>query len=183
MVVVAGVDLAAYQHRPTGVAVLSDSNVLFIGIMHSDQEIIGLIQSYKPVAVAIDSPLAHAETYREVDILMKKHGYPVLPPGWRTMKPLVDRAVRIKKILEDNGIPVIETHPKSALRSSGCRSLDELLKNTGIEIDLKRKLTRDEADALIAAIVARFYVENNALTVSARDGVIYLLPRICGEEF
>ncbi len=180
MVIVAGLDLAAYQHHPSGVAVLSDNSVLFIGVKHSDPEIIGLIKSYKPRIIAIDSPLSHAQTYREVDILMKRRGYPVLPPGWKTMKPLVDRAIRIKKILEGNSIVVIETHPKSALKSSGCKNIDELLKNTNIMIGFKKKLTRDEADALIAAIVARFYVEGRAYVVAARDGIIYLMPRICG---
>ncbi len=180
MVTVAGIDLAAYQHRPTGMAVVSGSEVLFIGVKHTDDEILSVIIGYRPVAVAIDSPLSHAETYRRVDIAMKMKGYPVLPPGWRTMKPLVSRALRLKESMEARGIVVIETHPRSALKSSGCKSVEELLDEMGVRRGYQKRLTRDEADALVAALVAYMYVRDASIRVSAPDGVVHLLPRLCG---
>ncbi len=177
--IVAGIDPAATSRRPSGVAVISNTTLLFIGKAYYDQEIIDIMRSTKPVVVAIDAPLSPSDKYREVDLLMKRSGYPVLPPGWKTMRLLVIRGMKLRETLQRYGIAVIETHPKSALKSSRCSSPDELFSRTGINPG--KRLTRDEEDALIAALVAKYYVEGKARSISAVDGVIYLLPEICGE--
>ncbi len=174
--IVAGLDPAGTARRPSGVAVLYNTSILFLGIVYRDEEIIEVILRYKPIVVAIDSPLSFSDKYRQVDIAMKKHGYPVLPPGWRSMRILIERSLKIKKQLEKHGIAVIETHPLSALKHSEC-SFNDLLKKHGLKIH--RKLVKDEIDALIAALVAYYYVKGLADNISAPDGVIYLLPRIC----
>lgn len=177
--IVAGIDLAATSRRPSGVAVISDKTLLFIGKAYYDQEIIDIMRSAKPSVVAIDAPLSPSDRYREVDLLMKRSGYPVLPPGWRTMRLLVIRGVKLRETLQKYGIAVIETHPKSALKSCMCSLPAELFSRVGINPG--RRLTRDEEDALIAALVAKYYIEGRAKSISAVDGVIYLLPKICGE--
>ncbi len=176
MVVVGGIDPAATHRRPSGVAILYDNNLLFLGKAYTDNEIIQPILNYKPVAVAIDSPLAYADKYRMVDLEMKRKGFRVLPPGWRSMRMLIERSLRLKNVLEGHGIAVIETHPLSALKNSGC-SFEKLVELHGISIS--RRISRDEADALIAALVAYYYVNDKAINISAPDGIIYLLPRIC----
>ncbi|OYT37782.1 MAG: hypothetical protein B6U89_06835 [Desulfurococcales archaeon ex4484_58] len=177
MVRVAGLDPAGTPKRYSGLAVLDDNRLIYINKLRHDYEIVNTVLSLKPVVIAIDSPLSYANTYREVDLKMKRMGYKVLPPGWRAMRMLVERSLRFKELFEKNRIVVIETHPYSALKSSGCSSHDELFSRENIKID--KLLSRDEYDALIAALVAKYYVEGKVLIVSARDGIIYLLPRIC----
>ena len=112
---------------------------------------------------------------------MKKLGFKVLPPGWRSMKLLVDRAIRLKSLLEDKGIEVIETHPLSALRSSGYSDIEQLINGLGIAINIENKhllKIKDVADAIIAAIVAKLYLKSKTLKVSDVDGTIYLIPKI-----
>jgi predicted nuclease with RNAse H fold len=177
MVRVAGLDPSGSSRRASGLAILDDHTVLFVGRVRYDREIMDVILSFRPVVIAIDSPLSHAETYREVDLVMRRMGYRVLPPGWRSMRMLIDRSLRLKKVFEENNIVVIETHPYSALKSSGCNDYDALLSKLGISVP--RVLSRDEYDALVAAIVAKYYTSDEALKIEARDGIIYLLPRIC----
>jgi len=179
MVIVAGLDPSGNPRRYTGLTILDNFNILYIGRLKLDWEIINTILRYKPVVVAIDSPLSHADGYREVDLCMKRLGFRVLPPSWRSMRMLISRSLVFKEVFEKNNITVIETHPLSALKSSNCRTLDELLSK--FKIKLPRKLSRDEADSLIAALVAYSYVTNSVFKVEAHDGIIYLLPRICGE--
>lgn len=180
MVRVAGIDLAGSTHNPSGVCILSNTRIDFLGVLYSDEEIVSLILSAKPRTAAIDAPLTHSRGYREVDREMIKHGYRVLPPGWRGMKMLVSRAILIKEKLEENSIKVIETHPRSALKSSNCNSVDRLLSMYGISFE-KKRISRDELDAVIAALVAHHYELGDVEVVEAYDGKIYLLPRICHE--
>jgi len=177
MVRVAGLDPSGSAKRYSGLAILNDHGLVYVNRLKYDIDILNTIIAYKPVVVAIDSPLSHAETYRQLDIELKKRGYRVLPPGWRSMRMLVDRSIRLKNILEENGIVVIETHPYSVLKSSGCGDYEDLFKKTGVSVD--KILTRDEYDAIVAAIVAKHYVMDNVLRIEARDGIIYLLPKIC----
>jgi predicted nuclease with RNAse H fold len=183
MVRVGGLDPSGSERRISGLAVLDLNNKMFIyvGKLYKDSEIIRTILAYKPQVLAIDSPLGFATGFREVDLLMKKMGYPVLPPGWRSMRMLIERSLRLKNIIEKYNIYVIETHPRSALKSSGCSSIEELLEREKITLNMNIwSLSKDELDAVIAAIVAKHYVEGDAFRVEARDGIIYLLPRICG---
>ncbi len=175
-----GIDPSGSPRRPSGVAVLADKQAVYIGLARRDEEILDVAASYKPVAAAIDSPLSHAEGYRRVDIAMKKAGFPVLPPGWRGMRMLVERSLGLAAKLSSMGIVVIETHPRSALRASGCGSPEEAAEKMGVEVPRLRGLRRDAVDAVIAALVAQAYVEDRAAVIEDVDGRIYLLPRLCG---
>lgn len=178
MVRVAGLDPSGSPRRYSGLAILDNNKLLYIAKLKYDTDIVNTVLFYKPVIIAIDSPLSHAHSFREVDLLMKKKGYKVLPPGWRSMKMLIERSLRFKQLFEENNIVVIETHPYSALKSSGCRDYDELFKTHNIIIP--RILSRDEYDAIVSALVAKYYAEEKCLKIEARDGIIYLLPKICG---
>ncbi len=180
MVVVAGLDPSGSSRRPSGLAILYDEHVVFLSTLYSDRDIVDTVKRYKPVVVAIDSPLSHSiRGYREVDLVMKRMGYRVLPPSWRSMRMLIDRSIKLMNAFLSIGIGVIETHPLSALRSSGCRDWIELTRKLLPNFKPSPRLPRDAVDALIAALVAKAYVEGTALSISARDGVIYLLPRVC----
>ncbi len=175
MVVVCGVDLRGVARRPSGVALLGEG-LLYVGVFHEDAELLELVKAYGPSVAAVDAPLSPAEGFREVDREMLRRGFRVLPPGWRGMRALVERAARLSRELASLGVTVIETHPRSALAASGCTA-GTLLRMHGVE--LGRELTRDELDAIISAIVARYYAEGARAEVRGLDGCIYLLPRLC----
>ncbi|HIP65487.1 MAG TPA: DUF429 domain-containing protein, partial [Pyrodictium sp.] len=118
----------------------------------------------KPKLVVIDSPLAFPRQgwFRNVDIVMRRLGYKVLPPMWKGMQMLVERAVRIKNLLEEVGIHVLETHPRSAWLASSCNSpikaVERVCRN--VPGDLKA-LKKDVIDALVALAVGVEYVRGN----------------------
>ena len=189
MVILCGLDLAGTPKRPTGIAVISiqhnKAKLLEVTTFYTNDEILDYILSLNPTVVAIDSPLSlppKGKWFRDVDIEMKKKGYPVLPPRWKSMEMLTLRAIEIKNKLEKHGVRVIETHPKSALRSSNCRNVLEALEATGVEHHITKELSRDEEDAVIASLVALFYQWRQAIVVKSTDGEIYLLPKLCEEQ-
>ncbi len=180
--IVGGLDPSGSPRRPSGLALINivSNEIVYAGLLHSDEEIIDTILKYKPSVIAIDSPLSLTKKgFREVDILMKKMGYPVLPPSWRGMRMLVIRSLRIMNELNRHGIIVIETHPKSALRSSNCKTAIDLFTEIFGKYKHEWISHRDLCDALISSIVAKYYVEGNTIQVKASDGVIYLLPKVC----
>lgn len=141
----------------------------------SDAEIVGALRGV--AVLAVDSPLSEPRggAMRAVDREMIRRGFRVLPPSWRPMSQLTRRALAL---VREIGSPAIETHPRSALRSSGCGDVGELLDAMGISHgELPR--SRDALDAVVAAAVAAEAVEGRALEVRAEDGSIYLCPREC----
>lgn len=184
MVICAGIDLAAREHRPTGVAVVYASSpfnieVIYSGILYKDPEIIDVLERHRVEVVAIDSPLAlpgNGRGYRDVDIEMVKRGFHVLPPAWSYMKELTCRAIALTQQLLSKGFRIIETHPKSALKSSGCSSFSDLLTRVGAKARIR---SRHEQDAIVAALVCVFHSYGLGLVVKAGDGEIVLLPRLC----
>ncbi len=177
--IVGGVDLAGSPKRPTGIAIVKGGVLIFADKVFYDDEIINILTSYNACLIAIDAPLSLAKSYRKVDIAMKKQGYKVLPPGWRGMKVLTLRAIRLKRILESLGIHVIETHPSSAIRSSGLHDIARLI-SFFIRVNDWSFMSKgkDVIDAVIAACVAWSYVKCKTIKVKEVDGEIYLLPHV-----
>ena len=179
MLYIAGLDLAAKNKNPSGLAIAKGNHVEVVCKVYSDEEIIERLLRYNVSVVAVDAPLAHAKGYRRVDLEMKKRGFKVLPPGWNAMKTLVDRAIRLKSFLERHNIVVIETHPKSALKASGYEDYITLFKDYLImDYATLSNLSKDEVDALICLLVAYYYTKGKVCVVEADDGIIYLLPTL-----
>jgi len=178
---VAGLDLAGSPRNPSGLAILSlHREVLALKLVYSDEEILRTLAEYRPLVIAIDAPLSiPKESLRSIDRKMISLGYRVLPPGWRSMRMLSERAVKLKDLFERNlNAVVIETHPLSALKSSGCSSIGDLIK--GLKLTYKgEQASIHEVDALISSLVALKYFEGRSLTISEADGIIHLLGRVC----
>lgn len=182
----AGIDLSATSKRHSAVSIIrydeQSGKVIFLEtyLLRDDIEIISLIHEARPCCVSIDAPLSlppQGTYYRKVDLKMKRAGYHVLPPRWRTMYNLSIRGIRLAEELRKSGILVIETHPKSCLKSSGCSSIDELFSTIGLKP--QRALTRDEVDAVLASLTCLFNQLGESLIVTEEDGSIVLLPRLC----
>lgn len=177
MAKVAGIDLSGSEKRFSGFAVMDGFNLLYVTKLKSNEEILNAVYNWGVNVVAIDSPFSHSNGYRDVDLLMKKKGFKVLPPGWRGMKKLVDRCIYLMENMVRRGIVVIETHPNSCLKSSGCLTYDNLFRKLSLNPILG--LSRDELDAIVAALVAVMYTRGETISIKASDGEIHLLPRIC----
>lgn len=177
--IVGGVDLSGTPKRPTGVAIIREGVLIYADKVFYDGEIIDIIKHYSACLVAIDAPLSTAKTYRKVDLAMKRRGFKVLPPGWRGMRTLTLRAMRIKRILEAMGVKVIETHPSSAIKSSGLYDIVELIRFF-VEVHDWSFMGKgkDVVDAVIAACVAWSYVQGHSIAVKEIDGEIHLLPQV-----
>jgi predicted nuclease with RNAse H fold len=176
MVAVAGVDLSGSERRPSGIAILHDGG-LYVHRLYSDEEILRKLLEFNVKIVAVDSPLALSSSFRDVDRSMIKLGLRVLPPGWRGMRLLVERGIKLASSLSSLGILVLETHPRSALKTSKCGSLSELASKMGFS--QPGRLSRDEEDALIAAFVSLKFLQGEVIEVEGADGRIFLLPPVC----
>lgn len=177
MRLVGGLDPSASARRPSGFAVveLGDRRLLQVGLCYDDDDIVGAMAAVE--ALAIDSPLSIPEggAFRDVDLEMARMGFRLLPPSWRGMSALTERSLRLLQLI---GVPAFETHPRSALRASGCHGVGELLDAVGISHG-ELPSSRDALDAVVAAVVALEVVEGSAVEVRAADGSIYLIPEVC----
>ncbi|MCY0867728.1 MAG: DUF429 domain-containing protein [Desulfurococcus sp.] len=186
MVRYAGVDLAGSPLNPSGLVILEQlatPRVAYAGLLYGDEDLLYYIEKFKPYIIAIDAPLTppHGSSYRRVDLKLLREGYRLLPPGWRGMRALTKRGMRLAEKLRGVGIRVVETHPGSALKSSRCSSLSELLSTMGLTVDID--LSKDLADALIASIVALKLKESCVEVYRDSDGEIVLLKPLCMQHY
>ena len=174
-----GLDLSTTRRRSAACIIRGD--LAYFTNPLTDDEILEALRS--ATVVAVDAPLTGppVKGHRAVDRLMIRMGFPVLPASWPSMRALTERATRIAGLLRALGVVVVETHPTSALRSSGCRSALELAGRAGVRVEAKR-LTDDEAAALVAAIVAMSYYNGRALLIRDVDGEVALLGPLCGRR-
>ncbi|MEL9940718.1 MAG: DUF429 domain-containing protein [Ignisphaera sp.] len=178
-----GLDLAAKPSRCTGFVVISDTEhvqVIEAKCLNTDDEIIQNVLRYNNAVIAVDAPFGFGDGYlRRVDRKMISLGYRVLPPGLHQMKELTRRAISIVGKLIGYGLTVIETHPRSVLKSSKCNSLEDLANKLGIDTSLISTRSKDIRDAFLAAVAALCFVRGCSNPVQESDGVIWLVKEIC----
>lgn len=179
-----GLDLAAKESRCSGYAEIEvrggGAALARARCLYSDEEIVSTASVLS--VVAIDAPLTNEPVMRDVDRAMVRLGYRVLPPSFKWMRVLSLRGYRISKELESVGVKVIETHPRSALTSSGAVSVKALLQALnvcprGVNLDDISKI-KDLVDAIISATVAYCYVKGCVRVVRGRDGEVYLIENL-----
>jgi predicted nuclease with RNAse H fold len=180
---VAGLDLAALERNCSGYALidLESSRLVKLKCLYGDEDIVANILADNVKVTSIDSPLAKEPKLRSVDRLAISSGFRVLPPNLGYMSRLTVRGWNIYKRLTSAGVTVIETHPRSALKSSRANSVDDLTRKLGIDVGVygSQKLRKDLQDAIVAAIVSLCYVRRDCLShIAAEDGVIYLIKPI-----
>ncbi len=142
---VIGIDLAAKEHRQSGVAVLEDGKLVKRLILHTDKEIVDFVKKENPKVVAIDAPLTKVRKgYRKAEKELIKVGIRPLPLGMPAMQLLSERALRLKNKIKLLGTEVIETFPRGVGKVIG-------------KIDEKNEHIRD---AIYAAIAAYCYLKN-----------------------
>ncbi|ABM80313.1 DUF429 domain-containing protein [Hyperthermus butylicus] len=184
---VAGIDLAASPHRPTGVAIAWRTTdkwrlTSVTTASYTDSQLIDLLAGSGVQIVVVDAPLTLPETggFRRVEKLFLRIGARLLPLTIGSMRKLAARAARLAKTLRDLDMEVYETHPASVLRIAGCNSVEELLRVIGIDAGQPLPASRHALDAVVAVTVAVCIVEGCAESVAAEDGeIFYIRRKIC----
>jgi deoxyribonuclease V len=108
---IAGLDLAGKETNPSGIAILNKFN-FECSEAKDDREILETLKDCK--LVAIDAPLGFAKKghLRECDLELRELAQ-TLPPDFKGMKILTERAMELKSKLENQGTVVIETFPRA----------------------------------------------------------------------
>ncbi len=143
----AGLDLAGKETNPSGIAVFNKFN-FECSEAKTDGEIIEKLKNCK--LIAIDAPLSFAKEghLRPSDLEIRKIAH-TLPPDFRGMTILTERAIKLKTELEKSGVHVIETFPRAVEKL-----IPEGLDNLGLGSDAK---TEHEQDACLAGFSAWCY--------------------------
>ena len=162
-----GIDLTGSQIKPSGWALLDGSRAT-TALLRTDAELLAATLAANPAIVSLDSPLGLPRKPGSIlrdaerELMALRIGvYPCLLPS---MVRLTHRGIALKKIIESQGIPVIEGFPGSAQDSLGIprkktdlAGLHQGLVDYGLELP-SRTLKHDELDAITAALVGQFWL-------------------------
>ncbi|BEP18615.1 hypothetical protein PYJP_19670 [Pyrofollis japonicus] len=179
---IAGLDLAAIHRRPTGLAILDTAtrSIIFLEEVFSDEDVVDPIMHHRVGLVVVDAPLSfppRGRGFRDVERMAMAKGARFLPLTMRSMIMLAERAIRLKRMLEVAGIIVVETHPSSSLKISGC-SFSQLLEELNVSLP-RRPRSRHEEDAIIAALTGLCVLEDCAELFETGHDRLVLLKQIC----
>jgi len=177
-----GIDLSAYERKPSGVCVIEGEEAYTLGL-NSDDEIVSFAERIGPSVIAIDAPLTDKPELRNCDRIMMRMGFRVLPPNFSHMRKLSERGFLLSKKLN---FEVIETFPTAVYKIMGIRKprnkrevpeaarrLEEI---TGIRL-IREPRSLDELDSFVCAIVAREKGRGRAVAYGDSSGLIFL-PKI-----
>ena len=184
-----GVDLTILTSRPSTLAIVYEEEVIFLEAK-TLVELVNKITVLEPEVVAIDAPLQlpNERPFRDCDIKLKKMGLKPLPPIWRGMRKLTLTAIKIKKLLTDIGVKVIETFPSGSFGYKKIKPpkklsdiafyFGNLIRNYRLKVVNKVKLSRDILDSLICVLAAEFYGEgmHDKLEVVQGGDCVVVLP-------
>ena len=120
--IVIGIDLAGSEKRNTGICILNENLDARCFVVHKDEEILDLIEKFKPDLIAIDAPLSLPKGrksldrrgkihFRECDKKLFEFGIKFFPITLGPMRMLTKRGIKLRKILEKKGYKVIEVYP------------------------------------------------------------------------
>jgi len=138
-----GIDLAGKESRPTGLCVLIDNHT-WTKTVHTDEEIIIIIDAERPDLIAIDAPFSLPKTgwWRQGDKELRKAGFRPLSPKFPAMRILVKRAQKLVKKLA--GYEIIEVFP---------RATEKVL-----EAEKEPQADPHQYDALLCALTGKYYL-------------------------
>ena len=192
-----GVDLAGSVRRPTGACMIDKRLRVRCSVVHTDEEILRLIERSGTKVVAIDAPLAlpkgrhclgeHCrgrQHFRTCDIALRRMGIRFFPITLGPMRTLTQRGIDLRKKLESRHLKAIETYPGASQdilgirrKQHGLKQLQDSLMELGCSGDIsKRQLTGDELDAVSCALAAKDYSEGNYLAIGNPSEIMMILP-------
>ena len=166
-----GIDLAGLEKNKTGFCILRNRTAETF-IVHTDDEIVENVKKIKPDVVGVDAPLIYPPKIRKCDRLLKKYG--AMPPTMKSMGVLSKRGFFLAKRLKD--FNVIEVFPTGSAKILGIYSRDiEVMKNGLLNFGLVFEnsiSTKDEVDALLAALTGLLHLHNLTEDVGDKEGVV-----------
>ncbi|PIV67690.1 MAG: DUF429 domain-containing protein [Euryarchaeota archaeon CG01_land_8_20_14_3_00_38_12] len=166
-----GIDLAGLEKNKTGFCILRNRTVETF-IVHTDDEIVENVKKIKPDVVGVDAPLIYPPKIRKCDRLLKKYG--AMPPTMKSMGVLSKRGFFLAKRLKD--FNVIEVFPTGSAKILGIYSRDiEVMKNGLLNFGLVFEnsiSTKDEVDALLAALTGLLHLHELTEDVGDKEGVV-----------
>ena len=176
---IAGLDLAGVETRPTGFCILEDMRSE-TSLLYTDSEIIEKIRKISPQIVAIDAPLSlpprrksveerTSSHLRECDRELMKRRIKFFPVTLGPMRKLTNRGINLKKVLKAENYTAIEVYPGGAQdvlgiprKQKGLEGLRAGLESLGIK-GLNDGMSDHELDAITCAYVGKLYLENKAV--------------------
>ncbi|MBU4267121.1 MAG: DUF429 domain-containing protein [Candidatus Altiarchaeales archaeon] len=181
---IVGIDLAGNPTNDTGFCVLrvaDDEKSVSTSILKSDSEILERLNEIQPEIVAIDAPLIFEGRNRPCDDELGEYG--ALPVTLRGMEVLAKRgsslAIEIKKFNPN----LIEISAKTSAKILGFhdpdnKKMQKRLIEAKISGDIdKRFLTKDELDAIFAAITGYLHLNGSTEEVGDDNGKI-VIPKV-----
>jgi len=193
---VVGIDLAGSPKRDTGFALLH-RNLCTTSILHSDEEILSETRLAAPDVVSIDAPLFLPKGRKSLEqrgpphlracdrelLRMKIRFFPIsLGP----MRMLTERGMRLRKVLEGDGLKVIEGYPGAVQdllgiprKQAGLENLRKALVEFGVRGGIKKKdISGDELDAVTCAILGRMYLDGSYQAIGEEEEGFMILPDV-----
>jgi predicted nuclease with RNAse H fold len=160
---IAGIDLAGVESRPTGLCILNTRarfSTVFL-----DSEIFAMVNESDMTLAAIDAPLSfRGEPFRDGDRELRTH-FPVLPLTFRGMQSLIQRGITVKNYLT---CPVIEVYPHAAKKILGITRPEDVLSYGLDEVPSNPH----ELDAAAAALTGKFYLKGQYTAYGEQDTII-----------
>jgi predicted nuclease with RNAse H fold len=172
---VVGIDLAGSPKNDTGYCIIEDSGgskAVLAWILHSDEEILRALKDAGADLVAVDSPLTYEGVRRKCDEDLKEYG--ALPVTLRGMTTLAIRGRGLAAKLRDGGFRHVEVFSTASAKILGVYHKEDFpMQKSMMALDLQgdvntRLLTRDEIDAVVAALTG--YLHLHGRTRSVGDG-------------
>jgi uncharacterized protein len=188
---IVGLDLAGVENRPTGYCLLEDMKAETC-LVYTDEEIMKKIASRRPKIIAVDAPLClppgrksiEERTnihLRDCDREILKMGIKIFPITLGPMRKLTERGIRLRSMLEDQKLTVIEAYPGGAQdvlgiprKQKGLEKMSAGLEKLGIK-GLNSKMSDHELDAVTCAYVGKLFLEGKAVVYGApNEGIVML---------
>jgi len=179
-----GIDLAGKTENPTGSALWKDRTVK-TSLIYTDNEILENIAYSKPAIIAIDAPFSFPKRgiLRKADKEMIRRGYRVFPPGIKAMRKLTARAIKLNKLIAEQGYKIIEVHPTSTRKALNMpakdwKEIQKILKSISLEGEFKvRTLTPHEIDAITAALTAHLHMQKQTEALGDKEEGYIIIPK------
>lgn len=191
---IVGVDLAGVESKPTGFCVLDGMDASTC-LLYTDNEIVEKSVNTRPEVVAVDAPLALPKGrksleeksdihFRRCDGELRRMGIKFFPITLGPMRKLTARGIRLRRLLEEEGLKVVETYPGAAQdmlniprKQGGLANLRTGLEKLGVK-GLNDSMTGDELDAVTCALVGKMYLEGQYLAIGDPEEIFMILPKL-----
>ncbi|MEM0116887.1 MAG: DUF429 domain-containing protein [Conexivisphaerales archaeon] len=190
-----GVDLAGSENRNTGFCSMTGKMYVKTRLIKSNNDLLENIRLSKPDLVSIDAPLSLPRGrislekkgpphLRECDRELIRLGIRFLPLTLGPMRMLTARGMRLKDVLVNEHVKVIECYPGAAQdilgiprKTQSIPMLQDKLLGLGIKGDIQaRNLTHDELDAITAALVGIMYLKGECIAIGNADEGQIIIP-------